>query len=186
MGQVLVLGSILGPETLDVGCSMPFKSNTLKFLLLCVCAVFWVCILHSRRCAPKKAIGYFPSQTCSVNAGHNIAPMPLLSIWNIILNNLVETELFSLAPSSQNGSLEAWYQTSEGQYKNSVPNKFLSLFFSTSFVSTLNCTVWGCIRCDHFTGREAIHQIWQVLPVSNLRGEHHVVWHEWDYCMCEQ
>ena len=29
------------------------------------------------------------------------------------------------------------------------------------------CTVRGCIRCDHFTGREAIHQIWQVLPISN-------------------
>ena len=86
-----------------------------------------------------------------------------------ILNNLVETKLFSLAPSSQNGSLEAWYQTSEGQYKILFPTIF-SVYFSLQVLYMTwkhICTVRGCIRCDHFTGREAI---WQVLPVSTTCG----------------
>ena len=61
-----------------------------------------------------------------------------------ILVNLVETELFYIALSSQNALLWAWYQTSEGQYKNSVANQFLNGFFSTSFAynmeAHLDCT----------------------------------------------
>ena len=39
-------------------------------------------------------------------------------------------------------------------------------------------TVQGCIRYDHFTGREAIHQIWQVLPISTSYSIHMIVYNE--------
>jgi hypothetical protein len=60
------------------------------FTASCMCSVLSVHFaLESRGDVhPKRQLASmccFPSQTCSANAGWNIAPMPLLSIWNIIL-----------------------------------------------------------------------------------------------------